>query len=216
MNNDLTTSVKSIWVPIAISFAATGVTALLWSGKPGGEAFEYLWLLLAFFVVLIVCATWALVGTIKLIRAITGGRAAKSARSTAACISGFLFPTVVFGYLGFLIATNVRAHIIPPADDTGIKAPKFGAFVPAESAKGIVVIYTTAWCDKCAAAVAHAKATHAEYVEKNVATDAAAKAEFHQVYPSADAIPVIVFGQIKEFGFTVQEFDENYRTFQTR
>jgi glutaredoxin len=85
--------------------------------------------------------------------------------------------------------------------------------VAAADADGKVVLYTTSWCGYCKRALAHVRSNAIAYVEKDIESNAANKAEYTKL-GGKGGVPFIVMGTQTLVGFSPEQFDAKYAVFK--
>jgi len=85
----------------------------------------------------------------------------------------------------------------------------------AENAEGKVVLYRTPCCGFCKQAAAYMLQKNVPFVERDIANNAAYKAEYKSL-GGTGAVPLLVFGDQAIYGFEGAKFDKNYADFQAR
>jgi glutaredoxin len=85
--------------------------------------------------------------------------------------------------------------------------------VAAADADGKVVLYTTSWCGYCKRALAHVRSNSIPYVEKDIESNAANKAEYTKL-GGKGGVPFIVMGTQTLVGFSAEQFNAKYAVFQ--
>lgn len=83
----------------------------------------------------------------------------------------------------------------------------------AADADGKVVLYTTSWCGYCKRALAHVRSNAIAYVEKDIESNAANKAEYTKL-GGKGGVPFIVMGTQTLVGFSAEQFNAKYAVFQ--
>lgn len=87
-----------------------------------------------------------------------------------------------------------------------------GAEAP-QDVEGKVVLYKTAWCGYCKQAAAYMQKKAIPFVERDIETDPANKAEYSRL-GGKGPVPFIVFGQKTMLGFSAAAIDQNYAEYQ--
>lgn len=87
-----------------------------------------------------------------------------------------------------------------------------GAGAP-QDVEGKVVLYRTAWCGYCKQAAAYMQQKAIPFVERDIETDPANKAEYTRL-GGKGPVPFIVFGQKTMLGFSAAAIDQNYAEYQ--
>lgn len=81
-----------------------------------------------------------------------------------------------------------------------------------DAGPGEVVMYGTPTCGYCKMAREYMQSRNIPYLEKDVTSDAAAKAEWHSL--GGKGVPLILFGSQRMMGFSQANFDRLYTGFQ--
>ena len=123
--------------------------------------------------------------------------------------------------LGGLISGALRNGTVNTQDLVGVirsvaqvsygQVPS-GAEAP-QNVEGKVVLYKTAWCGYCKQAAAYMQKKAIPFVERDIETDPANKAEYTRL-GGKGPVPFIVFGQKTMLGFSAAAIDQNYAEYQ--
>ena len=98
-----------------------------------------------------------------------------------------------------MFAATVLSQVAEPAQSA---APSTTAASPK------VVMYATHWCPYCAKARAHFRNNGIVYVEHDIETSPAGRAEYQQL--GGRGVPLILVGEQRMTGFAEARFDELY------